>query len=520
MNGLSLAPTIAIDLIGSGLAILISFFALRYAYRLVKLQPSNFIWGFLFYFSMAMAFFSISRGVGHILRTILVLSGRNEIWTKLSPYSGGFNTLLMISAAAVTIYYHKGLAAYKALGNEAEKLSATNKKLEETAGQLQKINTYLEEMVEERTRDLSESEKKFRHFFENSKDMVYFCKDGGEISDINPSGLHLLGYDERPQNFNLLSFFKDMETLDCYLNALQKNGFVSDFELQLESRDGSTRHMLLSANAILDNHGQMTGCEGIAKDMTRLRNMTDQLISQEKMASVGQMAAGVAHEINTPLNVILGYSQLMMDDFSEGDEVYDNLKVIERQTKACRKIVADLLKFSRQSDSSKKELDMNEIIEEVLAVSEHNLAINHILVVRRFNPHLPKIIGDTEKLRQVFINFLNNASQAMEDGGEIIITTEHDKATDEVVITVQDSGSGIDDSIKSKIFDPFFTTKPVGKGTGLGLSVSYGIIRDHGGSITVESPVDDRETGQKKEGTAFHLRLPVSVGEAQAIINE
>lgn len=293
-----------------------------------------------------------------------------------------------------------------------------NAKLEETAGQLQKMNTFLEEMVEERTMDLSKSEKKFRHFFENSKDMVYFCDYGGEISDINPSGLHLLGYDKPPSNFNLLNFFKYNDTLERYLTALKEDGFVSDFELQFESSDGSTRHMLLSANAILDRKGKMTGCEGIAKDMTRLRNLTDQMVSQEKMASVGQMAAGVAHEINTPLGIILGYSQLMMDDFKEGDEIYENLQVIERQTKACRKIVADLLKFSRQSESNKAELNINTIIEEVLAVSEHNLRLNHIEVIRDFSSDLPSVIGDTEKMRQVFINLLNNAQHAMEKGAK------------------------------------------------------------------------------------------------------
>ncbi|MCB2180839.1 MAG: PAS domain S-box protein [Desulfobulbaceae bacterium] len=510
MNGISLAPTIVTDLIGSGLAVLISFLALSYAYRLVKLQPNNFLWGFLFYFTMAMACFSVSRGVGHILRLILVLSGRNEMWMILSPYSGGVNTLLLISVAAVTLYYHKGLAAYKALRTEAEKLALANAKLEETAGQLQKMNTFLEEMVEERTRDLSKSEKKFRHFFENSKDMVYFCDYGGEISDINPSGLHLLGYDKPPSNFNLLNFFKYNDTLERYLTALKEDGFVSDFELQFESSDGSTRHMLLSANAILDRKGRMTGCEGIAKDMTRLRNLTDQMVSQEKMASVGQMAAGVAHEINTPLGIILGYSQLMMDDFKEGDEIYENLQVIERQTKACRKIVADLLKFSRQSESNKAELNINTIIEEVLAVSEHNLRLNHIEVIRDFSSDLPSVIGDVEKMRQVFINLLNNAQHAMEKGGEIFISTGWDAETRDVTATVRDTGTGIPDHIKCKIFDPFFTTKTVGKGTGLGLSVTYGIIRDHGGSINVESPIVDLQTGQTTQGTAFHLRLPVT----------
>ncbi len=511
MNSLTLSPTIIVDFAGSGLVIFLSFMALRYAYYLVKLQPKNFIWGFLFYFCLAMAAFSISRGVGHLLRIMLVMGGQEKIWRMLSPWSGGFNTLLMISVASATIYYHTGLAAYRAIRGEAEKLSKANQKLAETADELQQVNTDLEDIVEERTRELSKSEKKFRHFFENSKDMVYFCDIEGKITHINQSGLKMLGFDGPPEQFNFLSFFKDDKTLDQYLAAISENGFVSDFEMELQSNDGSARHILLSANAIVDKNGFMIGCEGIAKDMTRLRNMTDQLIRQEKMASVGQVAAGVAHEINTPLGIILGYSQLMMDDFDKTSEVYGNLQVIERQTKVCRKIVADLLKFSRQSNSTRIEIDLTEVIEDVLAVTEHYLNISHILVTRSFEKNLPRIIGDAEKLRQVFINLFNNAHHAMEDGGVITISTRYNQKADEVIATVRDTGSGIPEKIQSKIFDPFFTTKEVGKGTGLGLSVTYGIIRDHGGVIGVESPVADPATGQKTQGTAFHVRLPVSV---------
>ncbi len=248
--------------------------------------------------------------------------------------------------------------------------------------------------------------------------------------------------------------------------------------------------------------------------MTRLRTMTEQLINQEKMASVGQMAAGVAHEINTPLGIILGYTQLMMDDFEVESESHSSLLVMERQTKACRRIVADLLKFSRQADSSKASINLNKIIAEVLAVTEHTLNINQVDIVRDFEDDLPQIIGDAEKLHQVFINLFNNAQYAMEDGGEIFVTTR--VVDKEIETIVQDTGTGIPEEIKNKIFDPFFTTKDVGKGTGLGLSVTYGIINDHGGRITVESPVKDHNTNTTVQGTAFHIWLPVNTIQSEA----
>ncbi|PHR25185.1 MAG: PAS domain-containing sensor histidine kinase [Desulfotalea sp.] len=506
MNGIPLLPAVTVEFVGSALAIFFSFLALRYAWSLVRLQPSNFIWGFLFYFCIAMAAFSLSRGVGHMVRIILVYSDQSDLWKQLSPISGGFNTMLMISVAAVIIYYHKGLAAYKLIRKEAVKLFNANTQLASSADQLKELNIHLEEMVEIRTRNLSESEKKFRNFFENSKDIIYFCDKNGTITNINNSGINLLGFDVPFQQVNFHDLFTDRKDLDAYLLSLRKNGFISDFEIECTGTNKATKHILLTANAIYDKNGHFIGCEGIGKDMTRLRNMTEQLINQEKMASVGQMAAGVAHEINTPLGIILGYTQLMMDDFEEESEAHSSLLVMERQTKACRRIVADLLKFSRQADSAKTSIDINTIIGEVLAVTEHTLNINQVDIIRNFCEELPQVVGDAEKLHQVFINLFNNAQFAMVNGGKIFITTK--QLGSEVLITVQDTGTGIPNDIKNKIFDPFFTTKDVGKGTGLGLSVTYGIIKDHGGRITVESPVIDLNSTVTVQGTAFHIWLP------------
>lgn len=508
MNGLPLLPAVTVEFFGSGLAILFTFTALRYAWSLVRLRPNNFIWGFLFYFCIAMAAFSLSRGVGHMIRIILVYSDHGAIWKQLSPFSGGFNTMLMISAAAVTIYYHKGLAAYKAIRSKAEKLIEANTNLATSAEQLQQLNTHLEEIVDERTRNLSESEKKFRHFFENSKDIIYFCDISGTITNINTSGMRLLGFDAPQNSVNFHDLFNNDDDLKHYLTELRNNGFVSDLEMECKGKDGTTRHILLSANAIYDQNGEISGCEGIGKDMTRIKTITEQLINQEKMASVGQIAAGVAHEINTPLGIILGYTQLMMDDFEKDSETAANLQVIERQSKVCRRIVADLLKFSRQAESVKAPIDLNQIIEEVLSLTEHTLNIHQINVIRLFEPELPPIYGDAEKLHQVFINLFNNAQYSMGNGGKIIIWTG--KTLRDVLVSVQDTGTGIPDEIKNKIFDPFFTTKEVGKGTGLGLSVTYGIVQEHCGTIEIESPIIDPKTHEQLQGTAFHMRFPAT----------
>lgn len=514
MIDLPMLPTILIDMAGSFVIIILSFLSLRYAFLLTRRQPENFLWGFLFYFCLTLACFSVSRAAGHLLKQILLISNHSEQWHELAPYSGGFNTLLMISLAAVTSYYHKGIEVYLAIQKKAHSLENANDQLEVAAQELQKLNLNLEEMVEERTMELSASEKKFRNFFINSKDMVYFDDSVNSVVNMNPAGLEMLGYSvEDDPKLALSDIFHNEVDLNNYFETIISAKFVEDFEVEFVKIDGTVIYVHLSATGIFDDNGKFVGSEGIAKDLTRVKTMMEQLASSEKMASVGQMAAGVAHEINTPLGVILGYSQLMMDDFTPESEEGQNLEVIERQAKACRKIVADLLKFSRQSQSARENLSINEIMEDVLAVTEHSLNMDHIFVHRELADNLPAVVGDTEKLRQVFVNFVNNAHHAMEagDGGDLFLSTHYDEARHLVVATVRDTGHGISEDVLAKIFDPFFTTKPVGKGTGLGLSVSYGIIQEHGGVIEVESPVQTA-TGETP-GTAFHVKLPASLPE-------
>lgn len=520
MISLPLFPTIVMDTAGSVADIIFAFLAMRYAYYLTRKQPENFLWGYLFYICVAIAAFSISRAAGHMVKNFLFFSDNGHIWLTISPYSGGFNTLLLISVAAVTMFYHKGVQAYTFIEKKAEDLKLTNRKLESAALELKQLNLNLEEMntsleekVEERTAELSKSEKKFRHLFSASKDMVFFCDTDHNLLDINESGLTMLGYSrEDAQQLNLPHVFSHKADLDEYYTCITHDGFVQDKEIEFRKKDGSPLYVLLSATAVFDDQGVLVGCEAIAKDLTRMKTMMEQLVSSEKMASVGQMAAGVAHEINTPLGIILGYAQLMKDDFPEDSEAFQNLAVIERQTKASRKIVADLLKFSRQTGSVRENLSLNEVLSDVLAVTEHNLSIDHIHGHLELDENLPEVVGDAEKLRQVFVNLVNNAHHAMEEqgSGDITLRTSYDPGVGHVIAEVRDSGHGIPEEVKDKIFDPFFTTKPVGKGTGLGLSVSYGIIKDHGGIIELESPIEDPETGQTKQGTVFRIILPVA----------
>jgi len=265
---------------------------------------------------------------------------------------------------------------------------------------------------------------------------------------------------------------------------------------------------------VYGHDGRVTAVLRTARDVTEIKSYQEQLIQAQKMESLGKLAGGVAHEINTPLGIILGYAQLLKED-AEDASVREELGIVEEQAKVCRKIVADLLGFSRRSVSEKQEMCFNNSVMEAVTLVRHTFKMERVKIVTALDERMPIIYGDPEKLKQVWINLLNNARDAMSDGGIIKVSTELDTSRRTIRARFADSGPGIDQDHLKKVFDPFFSTKGVGKGTGLGLSVSFGIIEDHEGSIHVESPVppewrpDEDGDYPSGPGALFIVELPL-----------
>ncbi len=296
----------------------------------------------------------------------------------------------------------------------------------------------------------------------------------------------------------------------------QENMGVMETGKSLEKQEevenaGGKRWLHVVKIPIYDPDGNVTGILWSGRDITELKQIQSRLVQSQKMESIGQLAAGIAHEINTPLGIIMGYAQLLLEEVPEGGDTHNDLQTIEKQCKICRKIVADLLRFSRHTESTVTSLDVNQSIEEVVSVVEHTFKLDRVEIERNYYSNLPPIKGDREKLKQVFVNLLNNAYDAINTDGTISITTSFDKENDEIVISLSDTGMGIPAEKLGRIFDPFYTTKPVGKGTGLGLSVTFGIIEEHGGRIEVESPPSSarKHEGEDAKGTVFIIHLPV-----------
>jgi two-component system NtrC family sensor kinase len=230
-----------------------------------------------------------------------------------------------------------------------------------------------------------------------------------------------------------------------------------------------------------------------------LKEAQAQLVQSEKLASIGQLAAGVAHEINNPLGVMLGFSQVILKKLPTDSPLRKPLTSIEREGLRCKRIIQGLLDFSRRSAPAFKPVSLNDVVEAACELIEHQITINDVRMIKGYAPNLPNLQADANQLQQVFVNLIINAYQAMPDGGELRIITR--AVGGHVQAVFSDTGMGISPEDLKHIFDPFFTTKEVGKGTGLGLSVSYGIIESHGGKIEVDS--------QMGVGTRFAVSLPI-----------
>jgi two-component system, NtrC family, sensor kinase len=235
----------------------------------------------------------------------------------------------------------------------------------------------------------------------------------------------------------------------------------------------------------------------------KLREFTTRRIMEsERLAHIGQLAAGVAHEINNPLTGIVTYSHLLLERASAQNGTRDSLEKIVKQANRCRDIIRGLLDFSRQRKPEKRLSSVNRVLEECVSLVDNQVLFHNIQIVQRLGKDLPQVLMDPSQIQQVFMNLIINAAEAMNGAGKLTLTTRHIPAENAVEAGIADTGHGVSEEDLDRIFSPFFTTKEVGHGTGLGLAISYGIIKEHKGTITVESQVD--------QGTTFTIHLPIA----------
>jgi len=352
---------------------------------------------------------------------------------------------------------------------------------------------------------LKESEEKYRTLVEEAENIVYIIQDG-RLRFVNGPGVEFGGYTEEElysDGFDLLQLIHpdDHVAVATAMAVLaERRSAHQRLEARFVSKRGEVYDFILTG-ASLTYRGK-PAIMGVLVDITEKKKLQGQLIQSEKLASIGQLVSGVAHELNNPLAAIMGYAQLFSENEALPPKERESAQKMFESSERCKKIIQNLLSFARRQEIHKTTLEVNEILDRAVELREYNLRSHDIEIRRRYQTDLKTVVGDPHHLQSVFLNIINNASDAMRNGnGKGILKIATRLENNSVVVEFADNGPGIPPEFRDKVFDPFFTTKEVGKGTGLGLSISYGIIKEHGGELFLDRSYDG--------GSKFMIKLPV-----------
>lgn len=360
------------------------------------------------------------------------------------------------------------------------------------------------EMFEEQ---LEFTEARYKDIIEHSADAIIAVNNNDIIKAWNQGAEDIFGWRREeiigePIQKLIPDELLEAGELERVEAGMRSRGYIQNYETERLRKDGKQVLVNLTESFIRDINEEIVGRSQILRDLTELKLQEEQVQHSERLATVGHMAAGVAHEIGNPLTAISSLTQLVQR--RTGDEfVQEQMKKVRDQIQRINKIVRDLVDFSRPSSLDRAETQINEVIKSAVGLMKHDARCREVTFDMKLASGLPKIVCVPDHIHQVLVNLLLNAVDAMAgvDDPAITIKTEKSESPEQIIIRVSDVGMGIKEEHLDRIFEPFFTTKDVGTGTGLGLSVSHGIIKEMGGTITVES--------KPNVGTTFIILLPV-----------
>jgi two-component system cell cycle sensor histidine kinase/response regulator CckA len=377
------------------------------------------------------------------------------------------------------------------------------------------LNNELEQRVLQRTKELLDSEEKYRTLFEESQDAVFMSTPEGRFLDINPAGIKMFGYNSKEE---LLSIdiardqFVNPEQREQLRSLLHQDGFVKDFELPLKKKSGEILTILETSVAVHNAEGKVIAYQGILRDITRLKQLQNHVLHSHKLETIGRLAGGVAHDFNNLLMAINSYCELILMKVPAESGMISEVKEILKAVERASSLTKQLLAFGRKQLLSPKVFDMNSVLINMRNMIDR-LSGENVRVLFQLAPDIGNVMADTGQIEQVILNLVVNGRDAMPNGGTLTIETGNRKLDerykedhpyvkegDYVLVTVTDDGEGMDEETVSHIFEPFFTTKEHGKGTGLGLATVYGIIKQSDGYIEVFS--------KKNQGSGFEIYLP------------
>ena len=359
----------------------------------------------------------------------------------------------------------------------------------------------------EMERRLYQHQEFARRLVDSFPDLILVFDTAGRYTFTSPRVKDILGYEPEEydsQELGQRTHLEDQPALQALFGEIVsgRQSFAS-LEIRVRHKLGDWRRIRCHFSPLCDETDKIDGVIVSGRDVTELKRLEEQLIQAEKLAAMGQMLAGVAHELNNPLTAILGVTELLRERQGLEDIVKRQLDLTHRQARRAARIVQNLLEFSRPASPQKKPTDINSLLERTLQLHEHSLRRNNIEVDFKPQGGLPAVIGDANQLMQVFLNLISNAEQAIREVRETgRIQIRAGRFGTHIFVTIQDDGCGILPDALPRLFDPFYTTKRPGGGTGLGLSISMSIVREHGGSIDVET--------LPAGGSAFTVFLPAA----------
>jgi two-component system NtrC family sensor kinase len=360
---------------------------------------------------------------------------------------------------------------------------------------------------------IRQSEERYRLLAENAADVILTVDMNMRPTYISPSVTRLLGYSVEEAMVKTMEEVVTTESFEVAMKALEEELAIENtenkdfsrsrtFEQELIRKDGSIASVEVNCSFLRDSGGKPISILVIARDITERKRIEEQLIMADRLAAIGELASGIAHELRNPLTSIIGFSRLIMES-NIPEEIKENLNFVYSEAQRAAGIVNNVLTFARKYAPAKQLTQINNIIEEVLQLRAHDQKVRNIEVNCKFASDLPEVMVDCLQMQQVFLNIIINAESAMLEAhnrGTITITTE--KVDHVVRISIADDGPGIAKETMEYLFDSFFTTKEVGKGTGLGLSICHGIVTKHDGCIYARSKLG--------EGANFFIDLPMN----------
>jgi PAS domain S-box-containing protein len=364
--------------------------------------------------------------------------------------------------------------------------------------ELKEYSEHLEKMIEERTREIKETKDYLQNLLENANDVIYTVNRDGIFTYLNQK-IEDWGYkkDELIGHsiFSILAPRHEGKRFNRSIN----DGIKQIYEVDALNKNGEIRNVVISSSPLRDKNGDVTGLLGIARDITERKRIQHKMNRTEKLAAIGQLATGIAHEINNPLGGMQNCVRTLNTEGDDADVRKRYLPLLEKGLNRIESVIRNLLDFAKEHQFEFSPHNLDEIITETLKLVEYKIRENNLELRLDLNTNSKKFTLDYNHLQQVFLNIIINAIQAMtDDGGALSVKSMED--ADELIVSISDTGIGIPQENLGRIFDPFFTTKDVGTGTGLGLSVSYGIIERLGGKIEVNSEVN--------RGTTFTITIP------------